>query len=129
MTQVTRAPPLSNFAIVPPAPKSGSSGCADTTSTSLNFGDLEFDEVLRAGFLVVVFLVATSLTLSDRGNRLFHQRLGLAGAPSEESGIAGWIGFHRASRCAGTSRAGDAITRPPTARVLTAGPRPIRAAR
>src|ERR1700730_455488 len=66
MTYVTRAPSLPSLATDPPALNSGSSGCADTTSTRSNFG-------VRVLFLAVVlrrvvlgaFFVATPLSVRD----------------------------------------------------------------
>ena len=76
---------MASFAIDPPAPKSGSSGWADTTSTLVNFGECELDEVepglelVRPLFLAALLVVATSLNVSDRGSHLFPNTSPLAG--------------------------------------------------
>jgi len=54
---VTFAPPFASFATEPPALNSGSSGCADTTSTRSNFGALPLLAAER--LLAVFFFFAT----------------------------------------------------------------------
>src|SRR5579859_2110200 len=85
-----RAPLSASRAIEPPAPKSGSSGWADTTSTRSNLGvfELERDLLRGVGFLVSFFF-DTSLNLSDRRNRLFHRPLSGAVWPAPPTTPAG----------------------------------------
>src|SRR6202162_2575658 len=102
MTYVTWAPSLASLATEPPAENSGSSGCADTTSTRsyLSALALGLAIVLRTGFREV-FFAATRMRVRDASRRLLPPRYppgpaprrayrrDLAGGPNELRGIAG----------------------------------------
>src|ERR1700693_3354898 len=76
MTYVTWAPSLASLATEPPAENSGSSGCAETTSTRSYLSGLDLGLAVVFRFVVCeVFFVATAMRVRDARRGLPQRRL------------------------------------------------------